>query len=62
MNNPPLTQSKILEICSKPDGFSLLRRHAHFDNHMTKVTKLLEKGLIRFSKRLGDNGGVFVSV
>lgn len=62
MNNPPLTQAKILEICSHQDGFSILEKHAHFENHCQKISKLLNKGLIRMSKRLGDNGGVYVRV
>lgn len=62
MNNPPLTQSQILSLCRKDDGFSILSKHAHFSNHIEKLGKLLDKGLIRLSKRLGDNGGVFKAV
>ena len=61
MSNPPLSQAKILEYCSTGAGFSLLGQHAHFQNYSGKLKKLLDKGLIRLAKRLGDNGGVYVS-
>jgi hypothetical protein len=59
MNNPPLSQDGILECCAKPFGFSLLNTHPHFKNYTGKLEKLLNKNLIRLSKRLGDNGKVY---
>ena len=59
MNNPPLSQAKILEYCSTGAGFSLLNTHAHFDNYSAKIAKLLNKKLIRMCKRLGDGGKVY---
>ncbi len=62
MNKPPLSQDQILYECKQPYGFSILKRHAHFESHYSKLLKLVDKGLIRMSKRLGDDGGVFEAV
>ena len=62
MNKPPLSQAQILHKCKEPYGFSILVKHAHFDSHSKKLAKLIDKGLIRMSKRLGDDGGVFEAV
>lgn len=59
---PPLSQAQILHKCKEPYGFSILVKHAHFDSHSKKLAKLIDKGLIRMSKRLGDDGGVFEAV
>lgn len=62
MNNPPLSQSEILNLCGKAGGFSLLASHAHFSNYSEKLYKLANKNLVRMSKRLGNNGAVYVAV
>ena len=62
MNKPPLSQAQILYKCKEPYGFSILKNHAHFESHYNKILKMVDKGLIRLSKRLGDDGGVFEAV
>lgn len=62
MSKPPLSQDQILYECKQPYGFSILKRHAHFESHYRKLLKLVDKGLIRMSKRLGEDGGVFEAV
>lgn len=59
MNNPPLSQKQILSLCGKAGGFSVLASHAYFDNYSGKIKKLLDKQLIRMSKRLGNEGAVY---
>lgn len=62
MNNPPLSQKQILSLCGRGIGFSNMNAHFHHKNHTAKIEKLINKGLIRFSKRLGDNGKVYEAI
>lgn len=62
MNNPPLSQKQILSLCGKAGGFSNMNIHFYYENHKAKLEKLINKGLIRFSKRLGDNGKVYEAI
>ena len=59
MNNPPLSQAQILELCERGCGFSLRNSHAHFENYTIKINKLISKKLVRFGKRLGDCGKIY---